>query len=84
MAIPGFRISIHQSLTVPILMAGVPRTFAIVNGTICAAFTLGLHTWESIPICALAHVVASIFVKKDPHFFECMLRHIKQKSYYEV
>ncbi len=84
METPGFRIPIHQSLTTSILMMGVPRTFAIVNGTICAAFTLGLHSWISIPICAAAHLIATLCVKRDVHFFECLQRHIKQKSYYEV
>jgi type IV secretion system protein VirB3 len=82
--VPGYNITIHNAFTTPLLLAGVPRTFAIMNGTICAAITLGLHAWYGIPVCAIVHGVAAYLTKKDPYFFSIMTRHIKQKPYYEV
>ena len=43
MSVPeGYEVPIHISLTVPILLGGAPRGLAIINGTLSAAFGLGL------------------------------------------
>ena len=41
----GFYAPVRRSLTEPILMAGAPRTVAIINGTLAAAVGLGLRLW---------------------------------------
>lgn len=84
MATPGYRIAIHNSLTQPILMAGVPRRFAILNGTLCAAFVLGLQAIMTLPIFLLVHGVAVYLTKKDPYFFDVMVRHLRQKTFYRT
>lgn len=81
---PGYRIKIHSSLISPILFAGVPRAFAILNGTIAAAFTLALHVFYLIPVFILLHVLTIFLTKKDPEFLKTGLRHLKQISYYDV
>ncbi|HOJ78516.1 MAG TPA: VirB3 family type IV secretion system protein [Bacillota bacterium] len=78
----GYRIPIHHSLTEQILLGGVPRGIAILNGTLAAAFALGMHTITPLPICLVVHIVAMFAAKKDPQFFDCFKRHIQQKSYY--
>ena len=50
MAILGFEIAIHRSLTEQILLGGVPRGPAILNGTFMAAMGLGLHSFFAIPL----------------------------------
>lgn len=84
MSIPGFRITLHNSLTTPIMLGGVPRRLAILNGTFCAAFILGLHALFTLPIFILIHLLAVYLAKKDPYFFEVFLRHLKQKSFYRT
>ena len=84
MSVNGFEVPIHRSLTQRIMMAGVPREIAILNGTTVAAFGLGLHSYWSIPVGIVLHLLAVVAAKKDPQFFECFRRHIKQKSYYGV
>lgn len=79
---PGYRLKVHDSLITPILFAGVPRRFAILNGTICAALVLGLHAFYMLPIFILIHVMAALFTKKDPYLFDVVLKHIKQKRFY--
>jgi len=83
-SVAGYQIPIHQSLTQPILLAGVPRKFAVLNGTIASALVLGLHALWGIPICLVIHIAAVIMTQKDPYFFEIMRRHIKQESYYSA
>lgn len=84
MPTPGYQIPIHNALTTPILLAGVPRRFAILNGTFFAAFLLGLHSLLAIPVFTILHLVAVVLTKRDPYFFQAMMRHLKQKAYYRV
>lgn len=80
----GFEIPIHRSLTEQILMGGVPRQIALLNGTLAAALGLGLQSWFAIPVSLLIHILAVIATKKDAQFFDCFKRHISQKSYYST
>ena len=43
--IPGYEVPMHRSLTEPVLIAGAPRSFTILNGTLSAAVGLGLRLW---------------------------------------
>jgi type IV secretion system protein TrbD len=80
----GYEIPIHRSLTEPILLGGVPRTIAILNGTFIAAMALGLHSIFAIPLGILLHLLAVSATRKDAQFFDCFRRHIKQKNYYSA
>lgn len=82
--IPGYRINVHSSLTTPILLAGAPRHFTILNGTICAALTIGLHAVYLLPVFIIFQAIAVMLTKQDPQFFAVFLRHMKQKKYYQV
>jgi type IV secretory pathway TrbD component len=83
-ATPGFNIPIHSALTSPILLAGAPRQFSILNGIWCAAIGLGLHSWLILPLCVFFQIIAIFLTKKDPYFFQVMVRHVRQKPYYRV
>lgn len=76
----GFEIPIHRSLTQKIMVAGVPREMAMINGTLCAAIVLGLHNMWGIPIGIALHIGAAALAKHDPLFFEVFRRQIKQKK----
>ncbi|MCX7122107.1 MAG: VirB3 family type IV secretion system protein [Gammaproteobacteria bacterium] len=84
MSTPGYQIAIHSSLTTPLLMAGAPRTFSLLNGTFAAAATLGLHSFYAIPICAVIQIVMAALTKKDAYCGQVIMRHIKQKNYYGI
>jgi len=78
------QVKIFNALTTPILLAGVPRKFAILNGTVCAAFVIALQNIYILPLCIIIHLIAVFLTKKDPDFFTVMLRHLRQKNYYDV
>jgi type IV secretion system protein TrbD len=80
----GYRIKLHNSLVTPIMIMGAPRQFAILNWTLCAALVLGLHAIYLLPLFVILHVVVVVLAKKDPHFFDVFLRHLKQKKYYRI
>ena len=84
MSVPGFHIKVHNSLTTPLLMAGAPRQFTIINATIWAAVLLGLQSLWAIPGWIILQSVAVMLTKRDPYFFPVILRHLKQKIFYKV
>ena len=80
----GFEVPLHRSLTEPILMAGAPRGVAILNGTISAALGLGLQMWISgLMLLITVHALAVFAAKRDPHFLDVLLRHIRQRGQLE-
>jgi type IV secretory pathway TrbD component len=80
--IEGFEIPLHRSLTGPILLAGAPRTIAIVNGTIAAALGLGLQLWiAGLLLWVVGHSLAVFAAKRDPDFAEVLRRHLRQRTF---
>ena len=78
----GYAIPVRRSLTQPILLGGVPRTAAILNGTLAAALGLGLQLWGlGILYYVCAHTLCVLAAARDPQFMDVLVRHIKHKSY---
>lgn len=77
----GFEILVHRSLTEPILLGGVPRAVAILNGTLAAAVGLGLQQWAAgLALFAFGHTLAAFAAKRDPDFMSVLIRHLRQKG----
>ena len=77
-AIPGFVIPVHRALTEPILLAGAPRSIAILNGTLAAAIGLGLQLWlVGLLIWIAGHLAAVWAAKRDPLFVDVVRRHLR-------
>ena len=80
----GYQIQLFTALTQPILLGGAPRTFAILNGTMTVLIALPLSLpWLGIPLGILFHTVAVFMTKRDPYFFEILLRHLRQRPYWD-
>ena len=79
--LPGYTVSLHRALTEPILIAGSPRGFAILNGTLAAAVSLGLRLWiAGLLIWAVGHGIAVWVTRKDPAFLRVLSRHARHKG----
>lgn len=77
-AIPGFVIPVHRALTEPILLAGAPRSIALLNGTLAAAIGLGLQLWlVGLLIWIAGHLAAVWAAKRDPLFVDVVRRHLR-------
>jgi type IV secretion system protein VirB3 len=76
----GFEVPLHRSLCEPMLLAGLPRSVALVLWTTVGAFVLGLHQVWVLPIGLALHVVAAAVTKSDPHFFEILLLAVKSQK----
>jgi type IV secretion system protein VirB3 len=82
---PGFEVPLHRALTEPLMLAGAPRTVAIVNGTLAAAVGLGLRLWIVGAMLGLVgHTLAVWAAKADPQFMDVFLRHLKHRVYLEA
>lgn len=80
--IEGFEVPLHRSLTEPILLAGAPRTIAIINGTLAAALGLGLRLWiAGLLVWLIGHTLAVLAAKRDPHFAPVLARHLRQAGW---
>lgn len=79
--IPGYEVPMHRSLTEPVLIAGAPRNFAILNGTLSAAVGLGLRLWVAgLVLWLVGHAVAVWVTRKDPAFLTVLSRHARHKG----
>lgn len=80
----GYEVPVNLSLTQPVLMGGVPRPFAIVNGTLTAALTLGLHVWWlGLPLGLLLHAGAVRLTQADPLWFDVFKRQLRCPKHME-
>lgn len=78
---PGYHVPLHRSLTEPILLAGAPRSFAILNGTLAASIGLGLRLWlAGLLIWLIGHTIAVWLTRKDPEFLTVLSRHARHKG----
>ena len=79
--VPGYEVVLHRALTEPILLAGAPRSFAILNGTLAASIGLGLRLWIAGGLIWLVgHAVAVWVTRKDPAFLNVLSRHARHKG----
>ena len=83
--IPGYSAPVHRALTEPILLAGAPRSVAIINGTLAGAVGLGLRLWiAGLAIWAIGHVFAVWAAKRDAQFVEVARRHLRYPNWMRV
>ena len=80
--VAGFYAPVRRSLTEPILLAGTPRSVAILNGTLAAAIGLGLRLWlvgvVFWLVCQLAAVWAT---RRDAAFVDVVRRHLRYPAH---
>jgi type IV secretion system protein VirB3 len=75
-------VPLYRSLTEPILLAGAPRSIAILNGTVAAAIGLGLQLWlAGLILWVVGHTIAVMAARHDPHFAQILPRHLRHKAH---
>ena len=80
-SIAGYEVPLHRALTEPILIAGAPRSFAILNGTLAASIGLGLRLWlVGLAVWLIGHAIAVWVTRKDPAFLIVLSRHARHKG----
>jgi type IV secretion system protein VirB3 len=77
-----FTAPVYQSLTSPVLMGGVPRTLAILNGMLTATLVLNLHQLWALPVGLALHGLAVLLTRYDPQFVDVLRTHVRYRTYY--
>lgn len=74
----GFSVPLYRSLTEPILLAGAPRSLAILNATAALALALGLRLWLAGLLLGLCgHLLAALAARRDPQWLAVLARHLR-------
>jgi type IV secretion system protein VirB3 len=74
----GWDLPVAQALTEPVLMAGMPRDYAIAMGTIALVLGLALRIWWlGLAWWAVAHAIGLWAARSDRRFFDVLRRHLK-------
>jgi type IV secretion system protein TrbD len=80
----GYELPIFTSLTQPVLMGGIPRSVAILNGTVAVLISLPLGLpYIGIPLGIAVHAIAAYATKRDAYFFEILKRHVFEGTYWD-
>ena len=66
----GLEVPLHRSLVEPMLLAGLPRTVALVLWTGVGAFALGLHQIWVLPLGMGVHLAAAAATRADPYVLD--------------
>ena len=81
----GYNVKLHQALTERIMIAGVPRTFFIMN--LVAGFSITVQMrqpWIGIPVPLFLHFAAYQIHQIDPYFLEIAKKYMKLKHFLDV
>ncbi|MGD9968205.1 MAG: VirB3 family type IV secretion system protein [Hyphomonadaceae bacterium] len=81
----GFYIALRTSLTRPLLLGGVPRTFAILNATVAAAIAFGLQQpLIGLPLWLVIQSAGAYASARDPWFLETWPRAMAKPAFFNV
>ena len=81
----GYEVTLHRSLSEPMMMAGAPRTVAISVGTLAAAVGIGLQLWiAGAGIWLVGHALAVWAARLEPQFPQVFARHLKHRGHLDV
>ena len=76
----GLEVPLHRSIVEPMLLAGLPRTVALVLWTGVGSFAFGLHQVWVLPIGIALHLAAAAATKADPYSFDIVLLAVKTQK----
>lgn len=81
-AAEGFEIPFYVALTQRVLIAGVPRTYFYLIGTVCLALSLPMQApLVGLPLWLILYLPAVYLTKQDPYFLPVILRSIKHSIF---
>jgi type IV secretory pathway TrbD component len=72
--VPGYVVPVYRSLTAPILVAGLPRSLAILLGALASILVGAYHLFLLLPVFAIAYGVAVIVHRRDPYAFTILIQ----------
>ncbi|MFA4952360.1 MULTISPECIES: VirB3 family type IV secretion system protein [Brevundimonas] len=81
----GWDLPVAQALAEPVLMAGMPRDYAIAMGTIALMLGLALRIWWlGLAWWAAAHALGLWAARSDRRFFDVLRRHLAKPGHLDA
>jgi len=81
----GWDLPVATALVEPITVAGMPRDYAILMGTIALMLGLALRIWWlGLLWWAIAHAVGLYAARTDKRFFDVLRRHLALPGHLDV
>lgn len=81
----GWELPVAQSLAEPVLLAGMPRDYAILMGTIALVLGLALRIWWlGLLWWAAAHAFGLYVARSDTRFFDVLRRHLARPGHLDA
>jgi type IV secretion system protein VirB3 len=71
---PGYLAPVRQALTQPILMAGAPRSYAILNGTLAAVIAFAGAPLPAVALGFIGHIAGVFLARRDPDAIDVLKR----------
>ncbi len=78
------RAPCHISLLTPMMMGGVPRDLAVINGSLCLAVVGVMAMFWALPLFIATHIAFRHLAKLDPWFFATFRDYVRDKQYYDT
>lgn len=73
----GWDLPVAAALVEPVTLAGMPRDYAILMGTVAVVLGLALRIWWlGLLWWAVAHAVGLYAARSDKRFFDVLRRHL--------
>ncbi len=76
----GFYVPIHRSLTSKVMLGGIPRKIAIINGTMIIALVVGAHNLWVLPLGIMSHLVLVALHRRDQDILVVIRRNLNRPS----
>jgi type IV secretion system protein VirB3 len=81
----GWELPVAQGLAEPVMLAGMPRDYAILMGTLALILGLGLRLWWlGIAWWAIAHAIGLYVARTDKRFFDVLRRHLARPGHLDA
>ena len=81
----GWELPVAQGLAEPVLLAGMPRDYAILMGTIALILGLALRIWWlGLLWWATTHAIGLYVARADNRFFDVLRRHLRRPAHLDA
>ena len=78
----GWELPVAQALAEPVMLAGMPREYAILMGTIAVVLGLALRIWWlGLLWWSAAHALELFAARADKRVFQVLRRHLALPSH---
>jgi len=81
----GWNLPVAQGLAEPVLLAGMPRGYAILMGTVALVLGLALRIWWlGLLWWGGAHALGLYVARSDKRFFDVLRRHLARPGHLDA